>query len=96
MDTIPLETKLTRHEYARFAAMCRRQGYRTELFQMSSDLLFQPDAAPPAMVREISVIHIHHGCMRRYYVWDFSDWLGALENDLRNGHFHGGHDYEWV
>lgn len=48
------------------------------------------------MVREISVIHIHHGCMRRYYVWDFSDWLSALENGLRNGHFHGGHDDEWV
>lgn len=96
MDTIPLETRLTKHEHARFAATCRRQGCRTEQFRISIDFLYRPDAAPPTMVGELSVIHVHYGCMRRYYIWHFSDWLTAFEDDLRNGIFHGRYDYEWV
>lgn len=96
MDTMPLEAGLTGHEHARFAAVCRRQGYRTEQFRISSDFLYRPDAAPPTMVRELSIAHIHYGCMRRYYAWHCSDWLTAFEDDLRKGIFHGADDYEWA
>lgn len=93
---IAFEARLTKHEHARFSATCRRQGFRTEQFRISSDLLYRPDAASSTMVRELSIIHTNFGCMRRYYVWHFSDWLSAFEDDLRNGIFHGGHEHEWV
>lgn len=96
MDAIAPDARLTKHEHARFAATCRRQGFRAEQFSMAIEFLYRPDAAPPTMVRELSIVHVHDGCMRRYCVWHFSDWLSAFEDDLRNGIFHGRHEYELV
>lgn len=94
VDTISLEARLASHEYMRFAAACQRQGFRAEHFRISSDLLYGPDMAPPTMLRELRINHIRHGCERRYHGWYLFDWLTRFEDDLRNGIFHGRHDYE--
>lgn len=96
MHMIPLETRLTRHEYARFAATCRRLGLRTEQFQISGDFLYRPDAAPPTLVRQLCVRQLDAGSTRRYQVWHFSDWLAAFEDDLRKGLFHARRDDAWT
>lgn len=92
----PSDYGLPERECARFAALCRRQGFRPEQFRIDADFAVHPVDAFAPMMREISITHIRYCCQRRYLADQLSDWLDAFEKDLRNGFFHAWYGYEWV
>lgn len=92
----PSNFGLPERESARFAARCRQHGFRPDHFWVDTFLSTHPDDAFSSMTREISIIHIHYCCRRRYQTDHFADWLAVFEKDLRNGFFHAWYGYEWA
>lgn len=100
MDTALPKAGLSKHEHAKFAATCRRQGFETEQFRISSDFslsigrgtwsLRTPHNGQGINHYPYLITDIYYGCVRRYGVWHVPDWLALFEDDLRNGVFHGG------
>ncbi|MES2298700.1 MAG: hypothetical protein V4582_16775 [Pseudomonadota bacterium] len=72
---------------SKFAACCRRHGFRADQFRISGDnACHSGDPAAP-LAREVTVIQSATGRRRRYQRDHFGDWITLFENDLCGGAF---------